>query len=49
MPLARFKCSKCGADAPRKYLRHGMLAERMQWLRHHYAKHHKKAFRSWYK
>lgn len=46
-PLAQFKCSICGASAPKKYLAHGKYAKRLRWLRHHYARKHPVAFKRW--
>lgn len=40
MPLKSFRCSICGASAPRAYLAHGKFDKRMDWLRHHYVLKH---------
>ncbi len=45
MPLSQFKCSICGASAPSKYLKHGQMANRMAWLRHHRELKHPTAFK----
>lgn len=46
MPLKSFRCSICGASAPRKYLADGKFAERMAWLRRHRKRRHPRAFRA---
>jgi len=47
MPLKQFKCSICGASAPKEYLKEGKFEERMRWLRHHYKRKHPKKFKEW--
>jgi len=39
-PLRQFRCSVCGAYAPKKVLPHGKFEERMRWLRSHYKRSH---------
>jgi len=48
MPLTKFCCSICGKCAPKKYLQHSKLGERMDWLRKHYKQKHPRAFAGWY-
>ena len=45
MPLKSFKCSICGASAPKTYLGHGEFQNRMKWLRRHREKYHPTAFK----
>ncbi len=40
MPLESFKCSICGAQAPKKYREHGQFSKRMAWLRRHRKRMH---------
>jgi len=40
MPLKSFRCSICGASAPRKYLEESKFAKRMAWLRRHRKRKH---------
>lgn len=49
MVLSQFKCSICGASAPKELLKHGKFSERMAWLRGHYKRKHPEAFKRWYK
>lgn len=49
MPLKKFQCSECGAKAPKKYLEHGMMDKRMEWLRRHYKNNHPGKFREMFK
>jgi hypothetical protein len=49
MPLKSFKCSVCGACAPKEYLEHGRVEKRLSWLRHHYKRKHPAKFRAMYK
>lgn len=49
MPLRSFRCSICGASAPKKYLKHGQFGNRMSWLRKHYKRYHPRKFREMYK
>lgn len=44
-PLKSFKCSICGASAPRKYLEESQFANRMKWLRRHRRRKHPAAFK----
>ena len=48
-PLRHFRCSICGAEAPKLLLAHNKFAERMTWLRRHYKRVHPEAFRKWYR
>ena len=43
-PLAHFRCSVCGQNAPKSVLPHGKFEERMMWLRSHYARKHPGVF-----
>lgn len=43
----QFRCSVCGASAPKDVLRHGQLEGRMTWLRKHYQKKHPVKFQGW--
>lgn len=45
MPLKSFKCSICGARAPKKYLADGQFEKRMAWIRRHRKRKHPEAFR----
>jgi len=45
MPLKSFRCSICGASAPRKYLAHSQFEKRMAWLRRHRKARHPSAHR----
>jgi len=49
MPYRSWDCSICGMQAPKKLREHGMLAERMKWLRHHCKKYHPDEFKAWNK
>lgn len=49
MPLESFRCSVCGANAPKKYRAHGQFSKRFSWLRRHYRQVHPRKFREWYK
>lgn len=49
MPLKGFHCSVCGKSAPKKYLAHGQLENRMDWLRNHYKRNHPRKFKEMYK
>lgn len=49
MPYKTFGCSVCHLQAPKELRKHGKSEERWAWLRRHYAKHHPKKFKEWYK
>lgn len=45
MPLKSFRCSICGASAPKKYLAEGQFEKRMSWLRRHRQRKHPASFK----
>ncbi len=49
MPYETYGCSVCSQQAPRRLREHGTFAERLKWLRHHYAKAHPRKFAEWNK
>lgn len=49
MPLRSYGCAECGKQAPIELRKHGMMEERMGWLRRHYKSRHPDIFAKWYK